>query len=529
MNILKKLFIIQLKYLLSFNASAGKRKRQSRSVWLMLGFIAALGLYIGGVYAFQMAQTFQLLGGDLGLMFVILSGMAVLIGLLLIVMGVNGIIFQAKDSTFLLSLPIDPKKIMLAKLLAVYGEALLVTFFMLVPSIVAYVSYQPLPVIAYPLFLVIILLLPMIATVLALIFGYFFSLIQSRTKASPMVMNLIMLVGFGAVMYFTMRMQTAMTGEAFSPVALPPAILLLAKPFYWVRDILVDTNLLALIKLALLSIIPFGLLVWLLSSKFISIISGMSVRTKSSAYRGPSKRKSPMAALLRKEIKQYIGTPAYFINTIVGPLLLIGGSVYLFFQRSMLPEIELGLRMLGIPTGLILIAAIVSTVSINNTTAPSISLEGSRLWILKTLPVSTMNILQAKLLLHLLLVTPAILIAGIVGNLLFDLPIMERIMIFVIPFLATLVSGIIGLIANIHFPKLDAPSDTAAVKNSASVIIGSLGVMFGTILLMLLFVWMRKYLGNNILYLAFGLYLALSVLLYQYLRTKGVAKFKQII
>jgi len=528
MKMMLRLFVIQLKQLLSYNTSMGKKKRQSRSIWLMLALIAGLGLYIGGIYSMQMALAFSAVGAP-DMVFVFMSGLAVILSLFFIVMGANGIIFQAKDTTFLLSLPLSERKVMLAKLSAIYGEALLLTLFMLAPSMYAYTRYQSLPVAAYPLFLAIVLLLPMIATVLALIVSYIFGLFQARTKVSPMIMNIIMLAGLGGVMYFSITMQSKLIEGSIVPWALPTGWLKLAQPFYWVRNILVDTDMRSLLMLALVSILPLAAVTWLLARRFVDIISGMAVRRKSSDYRGPSGRRSPLAALVRKEIKQYINTPAYFVNTIFGPLMVLGGSLYLLFKPEMAGQIEGVLTMIGLPAGLLVIAAVISMFGMSNTTAPSISLEGSKLWILKSLPVSTMNVFHAKIILNFLLFLPPLLVAGIVSNILFDLTLLERILIFVLPLLAGLVSSLIGLIANIHFPKLDAPSDTAAVKNSASVMIGSLGVMLGTIALMLLLFWLRKYLGDHILYAALAFYALAALFLYRYLATAGVKKFRSII
>lgn len=60
MKVMRKLFIIQLKQLLSFTSNVGRKKRQSRSIWLMLLLLAGLGLYIGGIYSFSMAQAFHM-------------------------------------------------------------------------------------------------------------------------------------------------------------------------------------------------------------------------------------------------------------------------------------------------------------------------------------------------------------------------------------------------------------------------------------------------------------------------------------
>lgn len=526
MKLLGKLTLIQLKHLLSINTSAGKKKRKTTSIGLLLLGIAALSLYVGVTYAFTLASTLNMVGA-VDLLFVLMSAIGTLFGAILTLYGVSGLVYQAKDISFLMSLPLKPRTILTAKLLAIYGEAFIVNFFMLVPAVIAYSRYANLPITAYPLLLLVLFLLPLLATSLALIFGYIFSFVQAKTKALPIVTNGFALILFAGLMYFSFNLQNTFFNNMTASTR--DSLATYAMPFYWVRNILIDGDMLSLIYLALVSIVPLVGLIWLISSNYLNMVTMLSARGKSSDYRGPSQKKSPLSALLRKEFKQYFNSPAYFINTILGPILLIGAPIYLILQRSKLPMVTEVLDMINFPIGTIAIISLIGMISFNNTTAPSISLEGNRLWILKTLPVSTWDIFKAKLLLNMILFVPAILFAAIVLNFLFDFTIGERILVFVIPLLASLASAMVGLIANLIYPKLDAPSDTAAVKNSASVLIGSLGYMVATLALMALLFGLRDTLGNALIYVMLAIYLIFNFILYRYLRTKGEARFNQLI
>ena len=67
-----------------------------------------------------------------------------------------------------------------------------------------------------------------------------------------------------------------------------------------------------------------------------------------------------------------------------------------------------GIRSVYLSFGITLM--ICAVMSMNDITAPSISLEGKNIWIAKTLPVDTWQILRAKLKLHnIITITPMVI------------------------------------------------------------------------------------------------------------------------
>ncbi|UKI48977.1 MAG: hypothetical protein L6U99_09155 [Clostridium sp.] len=81
-------------------------------------------------------------------------------------------------------------------------------------------------------------------------------------------------------------------------------------------------------------------------------------------------------------------------------------------------------------------------------TACSINFEGKRLWILKSAPIKTEDILKAKLMTFMIITTPFIIINGVVMNILIEMNVIIRILVFVIPFILTMFYGLEGLLVN---------------------------------------------------------------------------------
>ena len=98
--------------------------------------------------------------------------------------------------------------------------------------------------------------------------------------------------------------------------------------------------------------------------------------------------------------------------------------------------------------------------------------------------------------------------------------------------LGLLFSGVMaqgGLLANLRFPKLDAPNDTVVVKQSAAVLI----TMFGSWALLAVFgfgyVYVFSRLGETAgLLIVAGICALLNVVLWRLLATAGIKLFRDL-
>ena len=126
------------------------------------------------------------------------------------------------------------------------------------------------------------------------------------------------------------------------------------------------------------------------------------------------KGSTQLTALIKKEIKRYFASPIYVINTIIGPILLLGMSIATIFMGdevlATILEVEIVKEI--IPVFVIVVVCCILVLSC--TTNSSISLEGKNLWILKSSPIKPIVIFKAKIALNLILILPALLIADII-------------------------------------------------------------------------------------------------------------------
>lgn len=128
-------------------------------------------------------------------------------------------------------------------------------------------------------------------------------------------------------------------------------------------------------------------------------------------------------------------------------------------------------------------AAVCMITTMNDITAPSVSLEGRNIWLVQSLPVSGFQVLMAKLKLHLILtlIPAAILVMSVEivlkPSAVFAVLIPLTVLAFII-FMA-----LTGLVLNLKMPNLTWTNEIVPIKQSLNVMIALFGgwvVVVGT-------------------------------------------------
>lgn len=119
--------------------------------------------------------------------------------------------------------------------------------------------------------------------------------------------------------------------------------------------------------------------------------------------------------------------------------------------------------------------AIASVFCMMTTTSTSISMEGKNWWIVKSLPLSVKNILDAKILMNLLLMLPFYLLSELLLVFALKPDVWEFLWLVLIPAAMILFSCVYGITINLHFPVLEWESEVSVVKQSASAVLGGMG------------------------------------------------------
>ena len=153
--------------------------------------------------------------------------------------------------------------------------------------------------------------------------------------------------------------------------------------------------------------------------------------------------------------------------------------------------------------------------------ASSVSLEGKNIWIVRSAPVSSAEILMAKRRLHLLIAVPAAASASVIGvNAVFTA-------LFAAAF--ALVTADIGLVENLRHPSLTWINEMQPVKQGAAVILTMLILMGMLLVPTLLYIFLLS--GSDVRLVLGGcavVFFGLDRLLVHWLRTNGVRRFEEL-
>lgn len=392
----------------------------------------------------------------------------------------QGILFSFKDYDLLASLPIRKSDILISKMGYLLVINYLFSLFILLPASIIYYRYTSVSPIFFINVIIVFLVLPFIPIVIASILAFFISYISSRLKYK----NLVIIFGTLGIV-FIMFIISFKSGDLIQKLILnsksisegvlkvyPPAILVLRG--------LSNNNFLYTFSFVALSILVFILFIAVFNKSFNSISSRLQESYKKSNYKvREMKISSQLTALVKKEIKRYFSSPIYVVNTIIGPLMLIGVSIATLFLGEDVIKTIFEVNVVKEIMPLFIIVIVCGILSMSCTTNSSISMEGKNLWILKSSPIKPIDIFKSKIIMNLILILPSVLIADIIFSISLKLSLVQFVWLLVISIIYSFIVPILGIIINLYFPNLNWTSETAVVKQSASVMIQMIiGVVF---------------------------------------------------
>lgn len=506
----------------------GRSKKSGKGTFLAsLLFPAGISMYLSGVYAIAMGESLPLeymyfipvMGIGLGLFFTCIFTFYSASG-----------IFKSKDYELLCSLPYSKHEIFFAKLLSLYLYAYIyVFFFMLIPlgmyfakvgfsfSILLWTILQSLCVPFFPI---------MVSTLFAMLITYISSFFRNTS-----FIQIVLYIGIIAIIFLGSSFLQSDAEMALDVQVITSTIKQYMYPLYcYLMSVKLNSALYA-IQFMGMFVGAFAIFVGVFAH-FFDTINKSLLRTKTKANGRVSAKSittnGVSKALFKRELSRYLQTPIYVMNTSVGPLMLLIGAIVLYFQKE---QIGIMAIYLGGNENVMLILAmvIILMLSITTTTSCSISLEGKYLWISKTLPVSTEQLFQAKLWLSILVEYPlsflALLIFSYILHLSFPIIILYAVFLLIV----SLHSSVLGLIVNLHFPKLDYLNETAVVKQSAAVAVFMLCGVVSVILLGGLSYLLYGILDYIWIIVVIGLLLVfIEIMEYQYLIRKGTRMFESL-
>ncbi len=470
--LLKKQFL-ELMYVYFPKMKAGKK----RSAGAVAGFIVLfifIFLSLGAsFYAAADMLAASMLPMGLGwLYFALIGVLSVFLGIFGGVFSTYASLYLAKDNDLLLSLPIPPRRILLVRMAAVYISGLVYSAVAWLPAVIRYLLFD-----ASPAAVVFSLLLTFVNALLVLVFscllGWAVAAVSSRMKRKNIVTVALSLAFLAVYFFATSRMNQLLTGLTQNAEKLGTAVQGRLWPIYQLGLAATGKGLPMLCWCCL--VLALGLVTcWLLSRSFIRIVTA-SRGAKKAVYRaGQSKAAGMDAALLRKELKRFLGSTVYMLNCGMGILIILVCAVMLLVKASSIRE-TLGLLLASAPPlvkALLPAAGVMAACALTGMapiTAPSVSLEGKSLWVLQSLPVPAGAVLRAKEKLHLLLVMPPAVLCCLALAFVLEADALTCLLMALTVALFTAMLADLGLIMNLVKPNFTWTNENVPVKQSLPV------------------------------------------------------------
>ena len=491
----------------------GKKNRKSTVTAVTL---LALGMI--GIFAVSLLQAWSMFKGlgsaGLGKLCVFHGIIITLTTLLIIgIMRVTGKT-RSNDADFLLSLPIKKRDIIISKILNKYLFDLFFSVILLLPYVVMYeITAANFSVTVLIFGIVTVFLLPLLSIGISQIMEFIVvrlfnkikignvlkSLIPTLIYITLIVLMLIKTSGYGSVQFETMEAY-------FQDRWLSNQIL----------SFIFDQSLVSIIVFASITLVP----------AIVGLLLQINIYGKNFGTYTNNKEKlelkgkqTPFRHLLKKELKFYFSTPAYLVNTIIGPIMIVALSIAVATMgaEKLLAYLHISISSADLPY---LFAALINLcVSMTSISSVSLSLEGKTIWFIQTLPISENQLFMSKLFVPIIVVVPPILISSILFGIILK-NVVYTLIIFGISLLFLLINDVAGLMINLWFPKLNWENETQVVKQSLSVLLSMLFNFVVAIIPVAIYLIFNISIALVAL-ITTGIYLAILILFICMLFTKG--------
>jgi ABC-2 type transport system permease protein len=464
----------------SFNifvgALQGKKKRKKTSVAILLILLGTVAIY---ALTFYQAKTMFDGLSSLGLSRLCVFHACLTTLCVLAIIGVMRVSGNSKfnDAELLLSLPIKKRDIIIVKTINKYLFDLFFVFMLFSPYIILFEVQTGFSISVTIFSVLLTLILPLFSVGLSYIVDFVVSHLFNKSKVAGMLKSLFSVLIYLAIMavlliktftYGSAEFQSLEAYFADRPLS------------YMLLKFVLDQSLPDIFGTLALTILPFVLGMILFGFSFGKNLTGYVAKDKDLKFKNKG---NLFGSLFKKEVSFYFSTPAYVVNTIIGPVFILAFSIILAIMGADTIGTIFGLEGLSKNEALyIIVPLFCGLVALTMVSCSSISLEGKNLWILKSTPVDTKTLFLAKIMLNIVLVSPVVILSSVILTIALSLSFEEFLIICLLPVILNISLSFGGIIINLWLPKLDWTEETQVVKQSlATLITMILGIILALI------------------------------------------------
>ena len=458
-----------------------KERRERTNAVMGLVAIALIAVTYGSMSVTNTVSIFLLQGVNEA-PFLLMCTMASAFALVMAFSQGSATLTAFADFDTLMGMPVRTFTVVLARFLALYLVEAVYTLPYLLPCGVVYAIFVHPPIWQYPAYLLMVLLVPVLPLVVGsaadILVGVLFAKNKHKkaiTSAIKTVFLLAFIVGAYLLPQMTNRILEDVSGVAHALSHIYP-------PAHWFA-LAATGSVWHLLLFVLGSLLLCAGYLFALHKSFLWVHDRMTAGYHVKNYRLQKQRQgSVKKALFMIELRRFFDSTAWVLNTIIGAILVlavgVAGSIFSERLLNLLSSPGLQPRTAGILIGVMIFCATLAP-----TTSCAISMEGSKIWISKQLPIPARLWLSAKLYVNLILVGPPLLVASVLLAIAFRsvLTPTATVGLLLLPMSALCANTVFGLCINAKMPRLNWKTDTEVVKQSGAVLFSML-ICFGLVL-----------------------------------------------
>lgn len=505
-------------------ASAGKKVLMA----VLFAYVAVVFCGLFGMMFYTIAEPFHMMNLD-WLYFALMGIIVIMFCFLGSVFMTEHEMYEAKDNELLMSMPIKNKDILLSRVCVILLLNYIYELIIAGPAVGVYIYAVGMNPIQIVMFAIVFMTLPLFVLALSCLIAWIIAHVITRIKFKNIIGIILFMIFFGLYMVGVNYIQEYIIYLIQNGKTIAEAIEKGLYPIYHMGLAIVDGNIVSLLIYLVCALVPFVLVIYVVSQNFVRTAT-MKPKMKKVKYEAkPMKEKSAVKALVIRELKHFSSSAMIMMNAGMGIVLTVLAAIAMIFYADTLQELASMLQFQEYITPTLCLLGL-SVGSMNIITASSISLEGNRLWILKSLPLHYFDILKSKLYVHMILCVPANLIFSIVASIIMKVSIWDAILIILVPNVFTLLIALFGLLMNLWKPKFDWINETVCVKQSMPVMITMFSAMGMAFVIAMLYIWL---LGSIIpvytyIYVVLISMIVICAFCYYLLKTWGVKEFQKL-
>lgn len=485
--------VLKLTKILLKNSFQGEKKNKSKTIGRLLVLLAYI-LIFGYLAAIVVFLCYQLLNfliklNQPAIYLNLILGATVAVALFRTLFSAVNVLYFSKDLEYLLPLPINPSKILMAKWNVLVISNYIIEIFIVLPALILYGIMLDQGVLYYLYSALVFVLLPVIPVILISflmsILMRFTKFIKNKDFVQYLTVAITLLIVIGVQFIGTGEQITE--AEVYEMLTKTNGVVeYMSKAFSTItvslKALINSENLSGLINIVILFVVTviFYILLAKFSSKMYikSATSSLSngIKRKENLKISGYKQNSKVGSYIKKEFLNLIRNPIFCMQCILPPILfpfIFAIPIYLEISKDEMATSEfmqVANSFLASPAMLGIVLAILGFIFMFNfISVTAVSRDSENAVLMKTFPVSLKVQTMYKILPAIIMNIFPILFVLVVLKLMIEVSYIYLGIIAILGMLVNFLVNYIGIIIDLKNPKLNWSSEYTVVKQNMNI------------------------------------------------------------